>query len=856
MDADPIRQAADDDIFEFAAVLMQNKTIGDCHDVLERITNESVNARDYQGYTRLEWASAFSRHDFRNYLMKKGATLPDNQFHRNVLFIRLQYVDENLNETPDTLSPETIDFRGTNAMNDTALHLALYGSKWDMVKMILEHNTNEDLNTVNSSDEMPLHLAAKSKCGIRIFEQIVRRTTRANIGAFDAYGYTALHWAANEGSAKKIKLLLDKEADVNARDKGNGNTALHLALMKKSKTAAEELLECCKVDVNLKEQRSWTALHQAAAWSNVPADLLQKIFQKSSDVNAKTILGRTALHLAVRKRSLTATRELLSCGNGQNGQLVDVNVGDGHGKTALHYATEWQDIPVDLFRNILRKSANVNVVEKVEEATALHFALEKQSIIATTCLLEHADVSLDIKNKKHFVPLHYAAQWRDIPQPVFNAILERTIDLNSKEKTGGFTALHLAIDAKSETAIIQLLKHENVDVNIEDSHKRTATHLMDSWPDVPPDLRLLLDIRLQRLNATLDPEQPIGHDLSVETNGKLRNDDANNEGEVNYIARHAPYERKILAEFINQTEPPIKTIIAVKENELRQRRAHYQLNEQRFEIPPDREYSFDQYLSFSRLSLILLFLRKIRYQVLSCRQTQPSNFPGNMIVQHPISMSDDSPVVVTANDAHWIIIITLNYVIDESPTVEKRVEVTLSRLEETNTARQFDKATILAKELAAMKRAPTFQSLSKQVRTTEYDVTLPIPPPVINKPMAAPRSVLPVFAAVVIVQKQSDPIVSAPSTVNEATAAPLPAKRLSDLSSLLPLPRKTIKEKTQNNQEETVTKEQVTVDVNQKTETEMTTLVFQKKPFIGVMEKNAKRTQSCIVDETSKCDNL
>ncbi|KAI9550632.1 hypothetical protein GHT06_000623 [Daphnia sinensis] len=507
MDADPIRQTDDDDIFDFATALMQNRTIEECYDVLDRITSESINARDSQGYTRLEWATAFCRRDFRNYLITKGATSTGNRFHRNALFIALQYVDRNWNETLDTFSPETIS--GANAMNDTALHLALYGAKWDMVNTILDLSGNDDVNTVNSSSETALHLAAKSKCRTRIFDKIVRRTTRIN--TFDAYGYTALHWAASEGSAKKIRSLLDKGADVNAQDKGDGNTALHLALIKKSKTAVEELLKCDNLDVNVKGKRRWTALHQAAAWSSVPADLFKKILQKSSDVNAKTILGRTALHLALRTRSATATEELLSCGYNQNGPVVDV--GDSHGKTALHYAAEWQDIPVDLFRKILQKSANVNAIEKVEEATALHFALDKRSITATKLLLERADVKLDIKNKKHYVPLHLAAQWPDIPPALFNAILHKTIDLNAKEKTRGLTALHLAIDAQSQTAITQLLKH--MDVNIEDNQKRTAIHLMDSWPDVPPDLRLLLNTRLRKLNDTPDHERPIGQDVSV-----------------------------------------------------------------------------------------------------------------------------------------------------------------------------------------------------------------------------------------------------------------------------------------------------------------------------------------------------
>lgn len=195
---------------------------------------------------------------------------------------------------------------------------------------------------------------------------------------------------------------------------------------------------------------------------------------------------------------------------------------------------------------------------------------------------------------------------------------------------------------------------------------------------------------------------------------------------------------------------------------------------------------------------------------------------------------------------------------------EKRVEVMLWRLEEAIAAGQFDKAAVLAKELAAIKRAPPPQSPSIKRRTPEIDVT-----PVMSKPVAAPRSVLPTITAIVVEQKPSDPIVSVPSSTHEAAAVPLPAKRLSHVSSPLPLPRKTIRPEEENKQEETVenvvekeiiipkkmTNPEVTIRTKKKSSKissgQQTTLTFQKKPSSGA-EENARRTQSCIVDDTFK----
>ncbi|XP_045027635.1 putative ankyrin repeat protein RF_0381 isoform X2 [Daphnia magna] len=399
----------------------------------------------------------------------------------------------------------------------TAKNKGLRGSKWIIADKILEEYEKVCVNTSNFSS---LHLAAKLTFGMRTFKKTLRQTTSDKIDAFDAYGYTALHWAANAGSAIKIQLLLDNKADVNVQDQIQGKTALHLALLKRWESAAEQLLQCDRVDVNIQEKNRWTALHQAALWKNVPTDLFKTIIDKSSNVNAKSILGRTALHLALRKKSATAAKELLNYN--KNGQRVDVNITDGLGKTALHYAAGWPNIPVGLFKEILRNSADVNAIEKMEESTALHFALEKQSITATAHLLGHPDINLNIKNKKHFLPFRFAVEWRDIPPHLFSIMLKKIS--NAREKTGEQVALHSEVDAKTDIAINPLTKDEKADVTKEDNENCTAT---PATVDVTANQSRLLDDELPRLHATSGPERPVEQDVSLEIDSELKLNDSN-----------------------------------------------------------------------------------------------------------------------------------------------------------------------------------------------------------------------------------------------------------------------------------------------------------------------------------------
>ncbi len=50
----------------------------------------------------------------------------------------------------------------------------------------------------------------------------------SKVGPFTATGVQPLHLAAQAGNAEAVKALLDRGADVNAKDKTHGRTAAHL----------------------------------------------------------------------------------------------------------------------------------------------------------------------------------------------------------------------------------------------------------------------------------------------------------------------------------------------------------------------------------------------------------------------------------------------------------------------------------------------------------------------------------------------------------------------------------------------------------------------------------------------------
>ncbi|XP_046457478.1 delta-latroinsectotoxin-Lt1a-like [Daphnia pulex] len=393
-------------------------------DLASNLTIESLNSVDSQGYTLLEWATVFSTSDWPidQFLKEKGAEIQTDKklFRRNMFFIALQYLPSK--KESRYLSFDGIDIRGVNQTGDTALHLALYGKKWNVAEKILDQFPDYDVNVTNSEGCTALHLAVHPKCKMDLFKKILARTNSESVNAQDEYA----------------------------------NTALLYAIVNQSEIAVKELLKRDDVDVNLNNNDNHTALHFAVVWKNMPIDLFRLILGKSTDVNAQEKDGWIALHAAIKGENRTAVEELLKCKD------VDVNLRNNYNHTALHLASRWQNIPVELFRVILEKTTDVNAQEK-DGWTPLHCAMRFESETAIKELLKRDDVDVNLKNKNNQTALHCAAKWKSMPIELFTKILEKSTDDGIAE---GVLRLHSAILSESKKiAIRKRRERKDVDVN-------------------------------------------------------------------------------------------------------------------------------------------------------------------------------------------------------------------------------------------------------------------------------------------------------------------------------------------------------------------------------------------------------
>ena len=118
--------------------------------------------------------------------------------------------------------------------------------------------------------------------------------------------------AASNGKISNVKTLLAKGADINARDKELGTTALTLAARNGHTHVVRTLLEQ-NAEVNaVDDELGFTALMYAAREGNT--EMTRILLEKDADVHVMSKHGATAFRIAVVNGHSTIIKELKKAG--------------------------------------------------------------------------------------------------------------------------------------------------------------------------------------------------------------------------------------------------------------------------------------------------------------------------------------------------------------------------------------------------------------------------------------------------------------------------------------------------------------------------------------------------------------
>jgi ankyrin repeat protein/beta-lactamase regulating signal transducer with metallopeptidase domain/Tol biopolymer transport system component len=441
-----------------------------------------AKAKDKGGWTALHSAVGTGHQEIAELLIAKGADVnaktSGGQTPLDVAFLRNQ--------------PALVKMLAAKGSEISTLAVAARIGDLARVKTLLERGA--DINAQDNSGRTALHYAAQD--GLKeVVEVLLAKGANVNVGAFGSENKTAADFAMESNHSEIVELLFSKGADI---------SALHVALLRKDRAKAKDLIEN---GADVKKRSPWgnTALHLAAGRGFT--DVAELLIAKGADVNAKLNWTWTPLHTAAQKGDKDMVELLVAKG-------ADVNIKDPWGETpldvavvtgnravveilaaksppvaTLHAAAVMGDLAK--VKALLEQGADGKAVKGPYGKTAAEYALQGNhpEIVELLIAKGLADVS----------PLHLAVQKHDLAQA--RDLLGKGADVNKRTQYGT-APLHLAARA-GLTEIAALLIDNGANVSVTDKWNWTPLH--DAASNGYKDIVELLIAKGADVNAT-DPD--------------------------------------------------------------------------------------------------------------------------------------------------------------------------------------------------------------------------------------------------------------------------------------------------------------------------------------------------------------
>ena len=178
------------------------------------------------------------------------------------------------------------DVNAQDADDETPLHLAseYYFPELELVRMLLKHGA--DVHAKNSQGQTPFHRRLESKHFYREFFDVAQLLVEhgADVNTRDREHQTLLHLASYRLDLRLMRILLDRDANVNAED-NRGRTPLRRVLAVDRRHSDEDRF-----------------------------DVAQLLVERGADANTPNADHETLLHLASRRMSLELVWILLNHG--------------------------------------------------------------------------------------------------------------------------------------------------------------------------------------------------------------------------------------------------------------------------------------------------------------------------------------------------------------------------------------------------------------------------------------------------------------------------------------------------------------------------------------------------------------
>lgn len=263
--------------------------------------------------------------------------------------------------------------------------------------------------------------------------------------------------AVRNNNLKEMTALLDEGANPNAYDDDSDNVLINAAIY--ASADCMKLLLQRKADPNLKNKYGQTPLmlctHELSR--------MKLLLHYGADVNAKSNSENTALFIACSEYGLYKNIKWLI----DNG--ADALFKRWGGVTTLMQAVVFADTMT--IRLLLSKGVDVNA-KPWGASSALINAARYANWPAVICLLNHgADAA--VQDEVNMPPALWAAEYNNVP--VLQLLLQKTKYINTIDSLGGMTPLMWATyNEHDNPQIIKMLLDKGASINVKDKRGETA----------------------------------------------------------------------------------------------------------------------------------------------------------------------------------------------------------------------------------------------------------------------------------------------------------------------------------------------------------------------------------------------
>ena len=353
--------------------------------------------------------------------------------------------------TVKSLLNETTDLTAQDADGNTALHLAAVKSTEDVIEFLLDNGA--DRNIANDFQQSPFLLALGYTRDLNIVKLLYKNS--ADLTVQDERGNTALHIAAARGAQDVVQFLINKGADRNALDK-DGAIPFQVAIALARDFNIVQLLYNDTSDLTIRTGKGNTALHFAAM--KAAADVVTFLLDKGADLKALDNQNRTPLMVAIIVgRHFNITKLLYH-------DTSDLTAQSTSGNTVLHLAA--MDGTEDVVQFLLDKGADKRALgyrNRIPFLSAL-WASRDLNIIK----LLYEDVSdLTARDDKGDTALHLATAGGAIIVAAF--LLDKGADRKAPDNRH-LTPFGLAILNHRQLDMIKLLFRDESDLTFADQN--------------------------------------------------------------------------------------------------------------------------------------------------------------------------------------------------------------------------------------------------------------------------------------------------------------------------------------------------------------------------------------------------